>query len=61
MRGSNLARGEPGSLLAGYRMKRIFGQATDAEMKAMLDSDLVRRLASFLSSIWRLYPRAGSK
>jgi DNA-binding NarL/FixJ family response regulator len=35
------------SLLAGYRMKRIFGQATAAEMQAMLDSNLVRQVASF--------------
>ena len=35
------------SLLSGYRMKRIFGQATDAEMQAMLDSNLVCQLASF--------------
>jgi len=34
-------------LLAGYRLNRIFGQATDSEMRAMLESRLVRELASF--------------
>jgi len=34
-------------LLAGYRVNRIFGQATDVEMGAMLDSNLVRKVASF--------------
>jgi len=34
-------------LLAGYRINRIFGQATDCEMQAMLDSNLVREVASF--------------
>jgi hypothetical protein len=34
-------------LLAGYRLNRIFGQATDSEMRAMRDSGLVREVASF--------------
>ena len=34
-------------LLAGYRLNRIFGEATKSEMQAMLDSSLVRELASF--------------
>jgi hypothetical protein len=34
-------------LLAGYRLNRIFGQATDSEMGAMLGSNLVREVASF--------------
>jgi hypothetical protein len=34
-------------LLAGYRLNRIFGQATDSEMRAMLGSNLVRKVASF--------------
>jgi hypothetical protein len=34
-------------LLAGYRLNRIFGEATNSEMRAMLDSNLVRELASF--------------
>jgi hypothetical protein len=34
-------------LLAGYRLNRIFGQATDSEMRAMLGSNLVREVASF--------------
>jgi hypothetical protein len=34
-------------LLAGYRLNRIFGQATDVEMRAMLGSNLVREVASF--------------
>ena len=35
------------TLLAGYRLNRIFGQATDFEMRAMLDSNLVREVASY--------------
>jgi len=34
-------------LLAGYRLNRIFGQATDSEMRAMLGSGLVREVASY--------------
>jgi len=34
-------------LLAGYRLNRIFGQATDSEMRAMLGANLVREVASF--------------